>query len=57
MLEKLGVRGARITGVGYGENQPVADNSTEQGRSQNRRVEVAVFANEDLKEAARSGEL
>jgi len=56
-LKTLGVRTARITEVGYGEEQPVADNSTEEGRRQNRRVEVAIFANEELKEAAKEGEI
>ncbi|MFW6259392.1 MAG: OmpA family protein, partial [Tangfeifania sp.] len=56
-LKTLGVNSSRITEVGYGEEQPVADNSTEAGRKQNRRVEVAIFANEELKEAAKEGEL
>lgn len=56
-LATLGVSRTRITKVGYGEEQPVADNSTEAGRRQNRRVEVAIFANEELKEAAKEGEL
>ncbi|MFW5756646.1 MAG: OmpA family protein, partial [Tangfeifania sp.] len=56
-LKTLGVNSSRITEVGYGEQQPVADNSTEAGRKQNRRVEVAIFANEELKEAAKEGEL
>lgn len=57
MLIALGVQNARISEVGYGENQPVADNSTPEGRQLNRRVEVAVFANEELKEAAQEGQL
>ena len=38
-----------------GETEPKASNSTEAGRSENRRVELAIFANETLKaEAQRS---
>jgi len=32
-------------------------NDTERGRQLNRRVELAIFANEELKEAARNGDL
>jgi len=52
-LKAKGVKGSRITTNGYGATQPVADNSTVDGRQQNRRVEVAIFANEQLKRAAR----
>ncbi len=56
-LAKMGVRNVRINEVGYGENQPIADNSTAEGRQQNRRVEVAIFANDELKEAAEEGDI
>jgi len=46
------VSSARMTTVGYGEVQPIADNSTTTGKSQNRRVEIAIMANDDLKKAA-----
>ena len=52
-LKSQGVVGGRITTVGYGESQPVADNGTMEGRQENRRVEVAIFANDKLKLAAR----
>lgn len=56
-LKSLGVAGSRTSEVGYGEIQPVADNSTDAGRSLNRRVEVAIFANKKLKRAAQRGEI
>lgn len=57
LLKSLGVASSRISEVGYGENAPIADNSTEDGRRLNRRVEVAIFANEKLKRAAERGDL
>lgn len=53
----IGVDRSRFQIKGYGETQPVATNDSETGRQQNRRVEVAIFANEELKEAAREGDL
>lgn len=38
-----GIDGQRIQAVGYGEEQPVASNSTEKGRAMNRRVEVKIL--------------
>jgi outer membrane protein OmpA-like peptidoglycan-associated protein len=43
---------ARFTIEGYGMSQPIASNDTPEGRAQNRRVEVAIWANEKLKKAA-----
>jgi len=53
----LGVSTSRFSMQGLGPNEPVATNDTPEGRQANRRVEVAVFANEKLKEAAEKGML
>jgi outer membrane protein OmpA-like peptidoglycan-associated protein len=51
-LEEREVRPTRFTIMGYGESQPVASNDTPDGRAQNRRVEVAIYANDKLKKTA-----
>ena len=53
----LGVTGARISTVGLGELNPIASNDSVEGRQQNRRVEVAIFANDKLKKAAEQGKI
>jgi len=55
--KNLGVDGSRISTVGLGELNPIASNDTDYGREQNRRVEVAIFANDKLKKAAEDGKL
>ena len=37
-INEYGIDASRITAVGYGEEQPVADNSTREGKATNRRV-------------------
>lgn len=53
----LGVAGSRFTTKGYGETQPVASNDTADGKRLNRRVQVAIMANEQLKKDAEEGKL
>lgn len=48
-----GVSSSRITIQGKGKTEPIADNSTESGRAQNRRVEIVIVANEQMKNEAR----
>ena len=51
-LTSQGVARARLRSTGRGETEPVAQNDTETNRQKNRRVEVAIFANEQLKSQA-----
>lgn len=41
-LVTKGIDATRLTAIGYGETKPVADNSTAEGRAENRRVELKV---------------
>lgn len=43
-LIEEGVDAARLEAVGFGQDRPVADNRTEEGRARNRRVEIVVLA-------------
>lgn len=45
VLMEGGVSYGRIQTYGRGENQPVADNLTEAGKAQNRRVEIVILPN------------
>ncbi|MCU7548030.1 OmpA family protein [Chitinophagaceae bacterium LB-8] len=52
-----GVSADRLTTKGYGETQPKYANDTEENRKKNRRVELAIVANEKMKEEAKEGKL
>ena len=41
-LVDAGVKRERLTAMGYGEDNPIADNATEEGKRANRRIEFAV---------------
>jgi hypothetical protein len=43
-----GLESGRVRAVGMGENEPIASNDTDAGRQQNRRVEIAIFASEEM---------
>ena len=45
-LQAQGVPANRLRTSGRGESEPVASNDTEAGMQQNRRVEIAIYANE-----------
>ncbi|MBN1884377.1 MAG: OmpA family protein [Candidatus Krumholzibacteriota bacterium] len=56
-LATQSVSSGRFSIMGYGESQPIADNDTSVGRQANRRVELAIMANEKLRKAAENGAL
>lgn len=53
-LASLQVNATRFTIMGYGESQPVASNDDAAGRQMNRRVDLAIMANDKLKKAAKA---
>ena len=44
LFTRLGVDAKRMSAIGYGEYQPLADNDSEEGRQKNRRVAVIIMA-------------
>ena len=57
-LNSLGITNNQIkSSTGFGEANPVADNSSAEGKAQNRRVEVYLYASEAMINAANEGKL
>lgn len=57
-LKSQGVTAKQLKTIeGMGSTQPVADNSTADGRQQNRRVEVYIYASQEMIQAAENGTL
>ncbi|MDR2065955.1 MAG: OmpA family protein [Prevotellaceae bacterium] len=56
-LMSQGVSGQRLAVKGLAYDDPVADNSTVEGRSKNRRVEIYIIANAEMINQAQSGKL
>ena len=54
-LISKGVSGSRMDSQGFGSSQPIADNNTAAGRSQNRRVEVYILPNAKMIQDAKEG--
>ena len=50
LLASYGTPRDRVRTMGRGESEPIADNTTEWGMQQNRRVEVVIYASEELRE-------
>lgn len=52
-LSSRGIAYSRLNSQGRGESEPIESNGSDQGRRQNRRVEVAIYANDAWKAEAR----
>lgn len=55
-LVSKGIAGSRLFPMGMGEKEPVAGNDTDAGRAQNRRVEFAITANQEMIKEAQQGQ-
>jgi chemotaxis protein MotB len=43
LQDKVGIKGERLSAVGYGEFRPISSNETPEGRSENRRIEIVLI--------------
>jgi outer membrane protein OmpA-like peptidoglycan-associated protein len=56
-MDSRGISKSRITEKWYGETQPKFPNDSEANREKNRRVEIGISADENMKQQAQNGEL
>lgn len=56
-LKANGIAESRLQTKWYGESQPKYPNDSEENRQKNRRVELAVYANDEMKNKAKEGKL
>ena len=56
-ISTRGINSSRVYKEGLAYDCPVADNSTVQGRAKNRRVEIYIYANQEMMRKAEAGEL
>jgi outer membrane protein OmpA-like peptidoglycan-associated protein len=56
-LEGQGLAASRMRTEAFGESQPKYENDSEANRSKNRRVELAIYANDEMKADAKDGAL
>ncbi|MCM1490428.1 MAG: OmpA family protein [Muribaculum sp.] len=56
-LEGKGIAASRLTAKGFPMQDYVASNDTKDGQAKNRRVEIYIYASEDMVKAAENGEL
>jgi outer membrane protein OmpA-like peptidoglycan-associated protein len=56
-FEAAGIPRSRMMEKWYGETQPKYPNDSDTNREKNRRVELAIYANEDMKKQAQEGNI
>lgn len=47
LQEKAAIPGERLSAVGYGEYRPIASNASQEGRAQNRRIQIVLTATKE----------
>ncbi len=56
-LVKQGVNNTRIKSKGYGETQPLVPNDSENAKKMNRRIEIVIYASDEMRALALRGDL